>query len=79
MTAPKPLPRCPVCGRNPLPGTFRMGDGIPPLYLRRCQRSGWSTFHEVETRGNTQREADSRWRSHVARWRRLAAAREGKP
>ena len=68
MTAPKPLPRCPVCGRAPLPCERRWAH-FSVRFSRECSRSTSTTEHDICTAGSTQAEAD-------ARWRRLAGGRK---
>lgn len=65
MTAPRPLPPCPVC-RNPEPESDTEIWVKPEYrYRRQCMDSahGWS--HEVIAWGRTQAEADARWRRLV--------------
>lgn len=62
MSAPKPLPPCPVCG-NPEPeADAELWVNDEYRYQRQCMASapGWS--HEVIAWGRTQAEADRRWR-----------------
>lgn len=64
MSAPKPLPRCPVCGKEPKATKTELG-----RHMRGCIGDARHTWHEVFATGRTQAEAD-------ARWRRLAGGRK---
>lgn len=65
MTAPKPLPRCPVCYRKPIesrePWHARDRLDEPPVWTIDCYANGQDT-HRITIYGASRAEARARWR-----------------
>lgn len=69
MTAPRELPRCPVCGRKPYRSLGRLRPderhSTGEVFTVDCFGAGMKNTHNLNVYGRTQAEADARWR-HLA-------------
>lgn len=67
MTAPRTLPGCPVCGREPHVSDMKMPHYAGNVWIECCAESRNGMRHNIVAIGKNMAVAD-------ARWRRLAGA-----